>query len=244
MSEKLLHYYTMGEGQWKTTAVWPPAGTAMRRYYLAADHGLSEVPPLEAEGSDVYAVDFRATSGTRNRWFTQLGGADVVYEPRDQQAAELLSYRSEPLSHDMEITGHVVVTLRLRSTHEDGAFFVYLEGEAPDGRVVYLTDGQLRALHRKVSQKEPPYRIWEPYHSFERADGAPLVPGEIAELSFGLQPTSALLPEGWRLRVSIAGHDADTFDRIPAEGNPVITVERNRNHASYLDLPIVGWKGD
>jgi hypothetical protein len=142
----------------------------------------------------------------------------------------------------MEITGHVVVHLWVRSTHEDGAFYVYLDAEAPDGRVVYLTDGQLRALHRKLSPEEPPYRTWEPYHSFERADGAPLVPGEVAELRFGLQPTSVRIPEGWRLRVSIAGHDADTFARIPAEGDPVIAVERNLIHASYLELPVVGWR--
>jgi hypothetical protein len=54
----------------------------------------------------------------------------------------------------------------------------------------------------------------------------------------------ALVPRGWRLRVSIAGHDADNFARIPAEGDPVITVERNRLHASYLELPVVGWKSD
>jgi putative CocE/NonD family hydrolase len=244
MSEKLLHYYTMGEGKWKATAVWPPEGALMQRWYLAVEHGLSETPPRESESSDDYAVNFTATSGTTNRWYTQLGGADVVYDRRGEQISKLLSYRSEPLAHQMEITGHAVITLRVRSTHEDGSFYVYLDAEAPDGRIVYLTDGQLRALHRKLSQEEPPYRVWEPYHSFERADGAPLMPGEVTELRFGLQPTSALVPKGWRLRVSIAGHDADNFARIPAEGDPIITVERNRLHTSYLELPVVGWKSD
>ncbi len=244
MSDKLLHYYTAGEGKWKTTAVWPPEGTTMQRYYLAADYGLSEAPPRESEGSDEYAVDWSATSGTTNRWYTQLDGSDVVYDRRAEQVPKLLSYRSEPLAREMEITGHAIVTLRIRSTHEDGAFYVYLDAEAPDGRIVYLTDGQLRALHRKVSRERPPYRTWEPYHSFERADGAPLVPGEVVELSFGLLPTSVLIPKGWRLRVSIAGHDADNFARIPAEGDPVITVERNLAHASYLELPVVVRRGD
>jgi hypothetical protein len=239
MSEKVLHYYTIGEGRWKTTAVWPPEGAAMRRWYLAEGQGLSETPPRAAQGSDQYLVDFTATSGTTNRWYTQLGGADVVYGKRAEQVAKLLSYRSEPLSREIEITGHPVVMLWVRSTHEDGAFYVYLDAEAPDGRVVYLTDGQLRARHRKVSRERPPYRTWEPYHSFERADGAPLVPGQVAELSFGLQPTSALIPEGWRLRLSIAGHDADNFARIPAEGDPLVTVERNRVFASHVELPVV-----
>jgi hypothetical protein len=212
----------------------------MRRLYLAEGQGLSERPPAAAQGSDEYRVDFTATSGITNRWYTQLGGVDVVYGKRGEQIAKLLSYRSEPLSRAMEITGHPVVTLWVRSSHEDGAFYVYLDAEAPDGRIVYLTDGQLRALHRKVSRKRPPYRVWEPYRSFERADGAPLVPGQVAELSFGLHPTSALIPEGWRLRLSIAGHDADNFARVPAEGNPLIAVERNRVRASHVELPVVG----
>jgi putative CocE/NonD family hydrolase len=229
-----LHYYT-------TRAVEDDCISAGSRDACRYRRGQSLGPPARAaQGSDPYLVDFTATTGTTNRWYTQLGGGDVVYGRRAEQVAKLLSYRSEPLPREIEITGHPVVTLWVRSTHEDGAFYVYLDAEAPDGRVVYLTDGQLRALHRKVSRERPPYRIWEPYHSFERADGAPLVPGQVAELSFGLQPTSALIPEGWRLRLSIAGHDADNFARIPAEGDPLITVEHNRVQASHLELPVVG----
>lgn len=237
MSEKVLHYYTINEG-WKTTAVWPPAGVSPQRWFLGADRTVAPQAPVDSDGSDTYAVDFTTTSGTTNRWYTQLGGADVVYDARAEQTAKMLSYRSAPLPEALDITGHAVVSLQVRSTHDDGAFFVYLDAEAPDGRMIYLTDGQLRALHRKVSDAQPPYRLWEPYHTFERADGALMIPGEVTELTFGLQPTSVLVPAGYRLRVSIAGHDADNFTRIPAEGDPVITVERNAMHLSYIDLPV------
>ena len=66
----------------------------------------------------------------------------------------------------------------------------------------------------------------------------PLVPGELAELSFGLLPTSVLIRKGHRIRVGIAGHDEGTFVRIPASGTPQITVARNGLHASCIDLPI------
>ena len=84
-----------------------------------------------------------------------------------------------------------------------------------------------------------PYNMLSPYHSFKRADMMPLVPGEVAELSFGLLPTSALIRKGHRIRIGIAGHDAGTFLRIPASGTPVISVERNSVHASYIDLPVI-----
>jgi putative CocE/NonD family hydrolase len=242
MSEKVLHYYTMGEGKWKTTRVWPPEGTTMTRWFMADGLGLSMSAPTSPAGADEYPVDFAATSGTMNRWYTQMGGGDVVYDERREHLARMLSYRSEPLREPIEVTGHPVVTLHIRSTHDDGAFYAYLDAEAPDGRVVYVTDGQLRALHRKVSDAEPPYRMWVPYHTFRQEDGARMVPGEVTKLTFGLLPTSALIPKGYRLCVSIAGHDADTFTRYPPEGDPVITVERNSVYASHIDLPVVAAK--
>ena len=111
---------------------------------------------------------------------------------------------------------------------------------APDGRVTYVTDGQLRALHRRVSCKEPPYTMFMPHHTFERADGMPLVPGEVADLIIGLRPTSALFRRGHRVRIAIAGHDESTFSRIPESGDGVsIEVQRNAVHASFVELPVV-----
>jgi uncharacterized protein len=80
--------------------------------------------------------------------------------------------------------------------------------------------------------------VFGPYHSFRRADGEPLAPGRLAELRFGLLPTSVLIRKGHRIRVAIAGADSGTFARIPATGNPVITVARSNTHASAIDLPI------
>jgi len=78
-----------------------------------------------------------------------------------------------------------------------------------------------------------------PYHTFKETDAMPMVPGEIAEITFGLLPTSVLIRKGHRIRISIAGHDAGTFVRIPQVGTPVIKIGRNSHHASYIDLPVV-----
>jgi predicted acyl esterase len=66
-----------------------------------------------------------------------------------------------------------------------------------------------------------------------------LKPGEVAELKFGLQPISVLIRKGHRLRIAIAGHDKDTFIRIPADGTPTIAVQRNKAALSSIELPIV-----
>jgi hypothetical protein len=99
----------------------------------------------------------------------------------------------------------------------------------PHGRVA-LPD------HARRSQDRD---FFGPYHSFHRADAEPLVPGRLAELRFALLPTSALIRRGHRIRIAIAGADRGTFARIPARGNPAITVARNSAHASRIDLPVM-----
>lgn len=234
-----VRYYTMGEGVWKSSTVWPLPSTEMRRWYFAPEGGLAPAEPVEPEAADSYTVDFSATTGNANRWRTQADGEDVVYAGRAAQGAKLLVYTSAPLETDTEITGHPVVTLYVASTATDGAFFVYLESVAPDGSVTYLTEGMLRAIHRKVSTEPPPHAVFGPYHSFKRADAMPLIPGEVAELAFDLFPTSVLLKKGSRIRVAVAGHDASVFSRYPKEDIPVLTVHRSAPYASRIDIPSI-----
>ena len=238
-SERRLYYYTMGEEAWKVTDRWPPAGSETQRWYLTDGNGLSREAPTADAGSDAYVVDVEASTGPTNRWQTQDGVTKVAYPDRAQADERLLTYDSAPLSEDVEITGYPVVTLHVTSTATDGAFYVYLEDVDEQGRVHYLTEGLLRALHRRESDREPRFALFVPHHSFLREDAMELVPGEVAEIRFGLLPTSALVRKGHRLRIAIAGHDASTFARIPAEGSPTVTVHRDRVRASHVDLPIV-----
>ncbi|MFX0095401.1 MAG: CocE/NonD family hydrolase [Candidatus Hodarchaeota archaeon] len=239
---KTLYYFTMGEEKWKKTSVWPPEGQQMQRWYLGANNSLSITIPQESTGADSYTVNFEVSTGNRNRWWTLLG-LPIDYSNRAVQDKLLLTYTSHPLEEDLEITGHAFITLFLRSTHEDGAIFVYLEAVDPQGIVNYLTDGQLRLIHRKISSEEPPYKRTDPYHSFKREDNLPLVPGEVTGITFGLLPVSAQIRKGHRIRIAIAGADKDTFTRYPAEGTPTITIERNNTQASFIDLPIIQKEG-
>jgi len=238
LTQKVLHYYTLGAETWQKTAVWPVQGCTMQRWYFADDHELSNIAPEAEAGADVYAVDFEATTGKSNRWYAEIP-VPIIYRDRARADSRLLTYTSAPLDQDVEITGYPVVTLHISSTADDGAFYVYLEDVNPSGKVMYVTEGMLRALHRRISPGTAPYWQGGPYHSFKREDALPLVPGELAELRFGLLPTSVLIRRGHRLRVALGGHDKDTFARIPAQGTPVITVQRNRVHASCIDLPVI-----
>jgi hypothetical protein len=53
-----------------------------------------------------------------------------------------------------------------------------------------------------------------------------------------VNPTSLLLRKGHRIRVTLARADSSLFERYPAEGAPKLTVYREAQRASYLDLPV------
>jgi putative CocE/NonD family hydrolase len=239
-SEYPVHYYTTGAEEWRSSPTWPPPEIKMERWYFGLNRSLLPDQPVET-GREDYAVDFRASTGKYNRWW-ELGVVErqpVQYGDRAAQKPYLLGFESAPLQADIEITGTPVVTLHVASTEPDGAFIVYLEDVFPDGRIVYITEGELRAIHRKVTPAEQsPYRLLEPYHTFRAADAMPLVPGEVAEITFGLLPISAQIRRGHRLRVSLAGHDEGTFPRTPAQGSPVWTVMLGGLQASAIDLPV------
>ena len=236
-AEAPVHYFTMGAEAWRAADCWPPPATPVR-WYLAGGGALAESAPLGG-GEDRYTVDPEAGSGPASRW-TALRGSPIhdPYPDRAERDERLLHYTSPPLARDTEVTGHPVVTLHVASSASDGAFFVYLEDVAPDGSVVYVTEGMLRALHRRYAPAagDP---LGVPRRSFKREDAEPLVPGEVAELGFDLLPTSYVFAAGHAIRIALAGGDADHFARIPAEGTPVWRVQRSPSAPSSIVLPVV-----
>lgn len=232
-------YFTYGANVWKETDVWPPKGIQMQTLYFGERRSLINTRPVSPDGYDAYTVDFTASSGEENRWVGQLG-RPVNYGDRRVEDEKLLHYTSAPLGTDLEITGSPTVALQVISTHADGAFHVYLEDVAPDGRVTYLTEGLLRAIHRKVG--DPRTARYVPlgvYHSLRKVDVQPLAPGEVAEIRITLYPISVLISTGHRIRLAIAGHDAALKTRYPPDGIPELHFIRNSAQASYLQLPVM-----
>ena len=239
-ADKTLLYFTMGENKWKETHVWPIPGTRQERYYLEVNKVLETTLPTDS-GQDTYNVDFEASAGPANRWSTQAS-ADaprIDYGDRSIADRKLLTYTSLPLFHDVEMTCQPVITLRITSTATDGNFFAYLEDVAPSGKTTYITEGELRALHRKLSNSTPPYKTTYPYRTFSKHDAEALVPGRVATLTFQLQATSVLFRKGHRIQLAIAGADSGMFLRIPPQGDVTIHVTRGGPEPSFIDLPIV-----
>jgi uncharacterized protein len=237
--ESGIRYYTMGEAQWQDTKVWPPEGfDRATRLYFTESHALSPGPPATVTASDIYPVNFTASTGKQDRWTTELN-LDILYPDRSSEDGKLLIYTGAPLATDVEITGSPLVVLKVASTVTDGAFFAYLEDVAPDGHVTYLDEGELRAINRRqMDTHKRPYNSPGSASSSSRRDAQPLVPGEPAEVKIGMWPTSILLRKGHQIRIALAGVDAGTFRRYPPVSDVTWTVFRQSSLASYVDLPM------
>lgn len=236
--EAPVHYFTLGEERWKAGRAWPPPARR-QSLYLAPAGRLSPDPPSAAVADDAYRVDPGAGTGRQTRWDT-LAGRPIhrLYPDRARRDRALRVYTSAPLQAALEVTGYPVVTLYAASSATDGAFFVYLEDVDPDGRVAYVTEGELRAIDRALAAARP-QDLPVPRHSDLRAAAQPLVPGQTAELVFALLPTSYRFAAGHAVRIAIAGADRDHFAAIPAGSAPLLRIERHAGAASRIDLPVV-----
>ena len=235
-TEPPVHYYTLGEDRWHAAPAWPIAAARPLHLFLGPSGSLMRAAPGSA-GIDRYIVDTTAGSGSSARWNT-LVGWPLDYPDRNAADEKLISFTSSALPLDLEVTGHPVVTLWVTSSATDGQFHVYLEDVDSAGRVRYVTEGQLRGIHRRLSPKKPPYALTVPYRTFARADAQPLEPGTPAALVFDLQPVSMLFKRDHRIRVAIAGADRDHFAPFPVDP-PTLQIHYGAGMRSHISLPTV-----
>lgn len=228
-----LTYVTVGSGQWRTTTQWPPAGVTVQRLHL--DDEATLLPQSGSAGATGYDVDPAASTGPSNRWHTQAGQAPVHYGDRAEADAACATWTGLPLETPLTITGTPVLHLVMSTTATDGAVHAYLEAVSPAGRVVYLTEGVLRLQHRAVGPA--PYVTDGPYHPCTGALARPMVPGSVEPIDLALLPVSAEVPQGWRVRLALAGADAGTFRAIALDEGARWTIHHGPE-GSWLELPV------
>jgi predicted acyl esterase len=209
-----LRYYRLGDG-WHESTHWPPPEVHPVRHRLV--------------GSGRWKVDHEASTGSSGtRWHCLIGGGPVDYADGRREDPRRLVWEGPVLSTPLGITGTPVVHLDVISSTSDAALHVYLEAELPDGKVLYLTEGLLRASHRHMASATRTTSL-----ATEDGTVQPLRVGVPEALRWELLPISVLLPVGSRVRIALAGADASLFRRVPAQGD----VELEVLGSSWLDLP-------
>ena len=156
---------------------------------------------------------------------------------------DVLVFATEPLAEDMEVTGPIEVRLWVSSSAPDTDFTAKLidcyppSRWYPHGYALNLTDSIARLRYRNG-----------------REQGELLAPGEVAELTITLYPTSNVFAAGHQIRLDISSSNFPRFDVNPNTGDPIGQERRrqgadNRIHhsaaqASHVVLPIIPTRRD
>src|SRR4029079_7998825 len=124
-----------------------------------------------------------------------------------------VTFLSEPLEKETEITGPLAAKLKVSSSTEHADLFLGFRVFTPDLREITfmgaidphtpIAQGWLRASHRKLDKKlSKPYR---PYHTHDEIQL--LKKNQPVELDIEIWPTSIVVPAGYRVAISIRGKD-------------------------------------
>ena len=239
VDEPPVRLFVMGRNVWRSETDWPLPDTRYTPWYLRAgpsgsvtslnDGSLAPTAPVGAEPADAYVYDPDHPVPTLGG--NTLGIVDGVH---DHLRADQLSltYTSEPLEQELEVTGPVTAVLYAMSSAPDTDWVVRLEDVHPDGYVRNLCDGILRARYRD---------------SFERPELLAL--GQVYRFDIDLWATSNAFLPGHRVRVAITSSCFPRFDRNLNTGGPIHreaagqvainTVLHDELRPSHIMLPVI-----
>jgi putative CocE/NonD family hydrolase len=230
--EPPIKLFVMGDNLWRDEHEWPLARARSTPFYLHSGGVLSPQRPGD-EPPDQYTYDPADPTPT-------LGGAHLMHPlfgigAKDQRPVEgrgdVLSYTSEPLTEDTEVTGPLVVKLWAVSDAPDTDFVARLVDVHPDGLAQPLADGIIRARYRNGDTPDP------------------IEPGRPYEYTIDLWSTANVFKVGHRIRVDIASASFPRWDRNPNTGAPIgadaklrparQTILHDTAHPSQIVLPFV-----
>lgn len=179
-------------GFWRHENEWPPKREEMRSFFLG-ERGLLSQERSSKDGVDSY--DYNPSVGVTSGFWGGLVGNGFGL-PLDQRHDEAysLSYTTDPLEREMEVTGSPEAVLYSSSSADVAYFSVKLCDVAPDGTSVLVSQGILNGTHRN-SHVSP----------------SPLVPRDVYELHVTLKPLAYVFEAGHSIRMDVSGSDFPQF---------------------------------
>jgi putative CocE/NonD family hydrolase len=233
-SEHPVRYHLMGANRWCDDVQWPPSRASALRLFLHSTGGANtrkgngriDATTPGAEPADEFTYDpaHPAPFITDPGW-TQLGGPDDYAAVEERE--DVLVYSTTPLEHDIAVVGPITVYLFAASSAVDTDFVARLLDVRPDGYVMRLNDGIVRAQFR---------------HSL--SDPVPIVPNRVYEYCINCWATAYVFGKGHRIRLEISSSEFPRFDPNLNTGRPIRddeegvvarqTIYHDREHLSHL----------
>ena len=159
-----------------------------------------------------------------------------------------VKYISPPMSEDLEVIGPVALHFFASIDQDDTNWIVKLSDVAPTGAETRLGKGYLKASHRALDAgKSKPGR---PYHPHTKEAVEPVKPGEMYEYDIALGVVTNVFKPGHRIKLEIESLESPRDPEMQIHYHPPLNssrttlhkIYRDREHQSYLMLPIAGKK--
>jgi putative CocE/NonD family hydrolase len=124
--------FETGTNQWRRYPSWPPPGAQPTSLYLHASGRLTLEAPMAGESPyDEYVSDPANPVPYLERPPTELASEYMYGDQRfATRRADVLTYRTDLLDHDLTVAGPLVVRLQVSSSGTDSDFVVKLVDEA------------------------------------------------------------------------------------------------------------------
>ncbi|HUD65651.1 MAG TPA: CocE/NonD family hydrolase [Candidatus Sulfotelmatobacter sp.] len=226
--------FQSGSNTWHTYDVWPPKEAKPTRLYLHVDGTLSFTSPDAASAYREYVSDPANPVPYRQRPIspTYPGGDWRTWEVADQRFVDhrpdVLTFLSEPLDHDLTITGALAANLFASTSGTDSDFVVKLIDAYPQnaqkpewdpgagpkpGQYAQSLDGYQLPIAMEV-------RRGRYLESYEKPQ--PLTPNKPTEWNIPLRDHDHVFLKGHRIMVQIQSTWFPVIDRNPQKFVPSI----------------------
>ncbi|SDX07590.1 hypothetical protein SAMN04487960_10639 [Marinobacter mobilis] len=208
--------YVTGVERYETTTDWPHPEMSAQQFFLTSDGALASRGQLQdsvPQNATTMSTLQQPLNGLCSFSTTQWTAGATGFIPlpcfESNDLAELASLTFDlPAGEDgIYINGPIQADLWVSTTAQDVQLSVRVDVVGADGRSEPLTNGLMTASMHSVDEARSRYDngiMLQPWHTFRSTDRELLVPLEPKKVSVEVFSTSAYIPPGSSLRVSIS----------------------------------------
>lgn len=243
--------FQTGSNTWKNYSAWPPKEAKAKNLYFQADGKLSFQKPTIATAFDAYVSDpqhpvpyrprpIEQTYGAGSRWYTWLTEDQRFVHNRP----DVLSWETEVLTEDVEVTGNVLAKLFAATSGSDCDWVVKLIDVYP---AEYPQDIKMGGYQLMVANDVLRGRF---RNSFSQPQA--ITPNKVEPYTIDLHAMNHVFRKGHKIMVQVQSTWFPIIDRNPQKYVPNIfeaqasdfqtatqKVYRSAATPSHIVLPVV-----
>jgi predicted acyl esterase len=226
---------TTAEGEIESNG-FPLGQTQFTDAYVSAGNALTFDKTAIEPGTATWV------NGSRRQAYSHQAGSNAGGEltsPTGPDEVELAMRFDKPTA----LAGPITANLFVDSSAPDTELFVQLIDRAPDGTLLYLNRGMLRASHRQIDRSQSQltadgriYRPWRPH-----TERSLVVPGQVVDYLIDIYPVGHVFQPGHELVVKLHAPPLDDNDYMYVQKTlpGVNTLHFGPDTPSRLMLPLI-----